>query len=251
MLSPIQKSRLKTYLISKQNPVHGDLFLLNEIQKALSIVEEVKKELVEKMDMLILQKGEQGDKGDKGDSIIGPQGERGESGLDGKDGKDGRTPIAGVDFPFPENGKDGKDGESIVGLTGKDGKDGSSDVAEDIRNKLELLSGDERLKIEAIKDLSDILDELKKRPRAVFGGGGLSKIALDAHFVDNETLTGTIDGANAIFTINNTPSPQTSLKIYRGGALQKLTDDYTISGTTITFLVAPQVGEILLADYRI
>ena len=243
MLSPIQKSRLKTYLISKQNPVHGDLFLLNEIQKALSIVEEVKKDLIEKMDSI-----QAISKGDKGDSIIGPKGEQGESGKKGKDGKDGRTPVAGVDFPFPE---DGKDGESVVGPAGKDGKDGSPDTADDIRNKLELLAGDERLKIEAIKDLSDILDELKKRPRAVFGGGGLSKSALDAHFVDNETLTGTLNGVNTIFTINNTPSPQTSLKIYRGGALQKLTDDYTISGTTITFLVAPQVGEILLADYRI
>src|SRR3990167_9343023 len=243
MLSPASKTRLKTYFISKQSPVHGDLFLLNEIQKALSIVEEVKKELVEKMDTIKAIS-----KGDKGDSIVGPQGKRGDKGESGKNGKDGHTPIAGIDFSFP---KDGKDGESIVGPAGKDGKDGSPDMAEDIRNKLELLDGDERLKIEAIKDLSDILDELKKRPRAVFGGGGLNKSALDAHFVDNETLTGTLDGANAIFTINNTPSPQTSLKIYRGGALQKLTDDYTISGTTITFLVAPQIGEVLICDYRI
>ena len=43
-------------------------------------------------------KGERGERGEKGD-----RGEKGEPGVNGKDGK---TPVAGVDFPLPKNGKD-------------------------------------------------------------------------------------------------------------------------------------------------
>jgi len=41
-------------------------------------------------------------------------------------------------------------------------KDGSPDMAEDIRNKLELLSGDERLDIKAVKGVEEKIDEVRK-----------------------------------------------------------------------------------------
>ena len=71
----------------------------------------------------------------------------------------------------------------------------------------------------------------------------------ESTFVDNEIPSGTIDGTNTDFTIANIPVSG-SLKVYRGGSRQKLTEDYTFSGITITFIIAPQDGEIILVDYR-
>lgn len=65
--------------------------------------------------------------------------------------------------------------------------------------------------------------------------------------VSNENLG--VQGAGTSFTLANTPVSGT-LKLYRGGARQKLTDDYTLSGVTITLLVALVGGEILIADYQ-
>jgi len=60
----------------------------------------------------------------------------------GKDGLDG------------SDGDDGKDGEA--------GKDGSPDLAEDIRNKLELLQGDERLDVSAIRGISKLKEGFER-----------------------------------------------------------------------------------------
>lgn len=82
-----------------------------------------------------------------------------------RDGKDGRNGKDGKQGP---KGDKGEPGETIIGpqgktgRDGKDGKDGSPDTADDIRNKLELLNGDDRLKIEAIRDLREELDALKR-----------------------------------------------------------------------------------------
>lgn len=99
---------------------------------------------------------------------------QGVDGKDGKDGKDGYTPKKGVDYFDGEDGytpqkgvdyfdgKDGKDGEKGergddgIGLDGINGKDGSPDTPEDIRNKLELLEGEDRLDAKAIKNLPEV-----------------------------------------------------------------------------------------------
>ena len=67
-------------------------------------------------------------------------------------------------------------------------------------------------------------------------------------FIDGETPSGTIDDANLTFTIANTPITG-SVKVFLNGLRLKLTTDYTISGVTITMIVAPTTGDILLADY--
>ncbi len=38
-------------------------------------------------------------------------------------------------------------------------------------------------------------------------------------FVDQQTPTGAINGVNAVFTLSQTPSPTTSLEVYRNGLL--------------------------------
>lgn len=71
-------------------------------------------------------------------------------------------------------------------------------------------------------------------------------------FVDDETLTGTVDGTNAVFTLANVPNPASSLKVYRNGLRQKVGLDYNLNSATVTFvtLAIPQHGDILTADYR-
>lgn len=80
------------------------------------------------------------------------------------------------------------------------------------------------------------------------GGAGAA-----AAFVDGDSPSGIVDGANTTFSLSATPSPASSLAVYRNGLLQDLTQDYTISGQTIQFATAdtPQPGDTLLASYRL
>ena len=138
------------------------------------------------------------------------------------------------------------------GDKGDNGKDGSPDTPEEIRNKLEGLNGDERIDKSAIRGLEELIRGIGKGTGLTFfGGGGVSKMSMDRYIVDPYTPTGTIDGSNTDFTLVKAPNPTASLKVWRGGALQSLTEDYTLSGKTVTFLVAPVVGEILKVEHRI
>jgi len=74
-----------------------------------------------------------------------------------------------------------------------------------------------------------------------------------ASFVDAETLTGTTDGVNSSFTVQNAPVPSTSLQLYRNGVYQTAGVDYTVSANSIQFSASsiPQPGDALLASYRV
>lgn len=67
--------------------------------------------------------------------------------------------------------------------------------------------------------------------------------------IRNEVPGGTINSVNVTFTLASTPASG-SLRLYRNGTRLKLTDDYTLSGTTITMVSAPITGSNLLADYE-
>jgi hypothetical protein len=71
-------------------------------------------------------------------------------------------------------------------------------------------------------------------------------------FVDMETPTGVVDGANAIFGLSAAPSPSSSLHLFRNGILQRQGTDYVLTGNAITFLnvATPQTGDLLSASYR-
>jgi hypothetical protein len=122
------------------------------------------------------------------------------------------------------------------------------DDAFEIRNKLETLNGEERLRIEAINGLQEILDELKNRKVI---GGGFSYMAMTQHIIDDEVPAGTPNGVLKDFTIGHKPNPVDSLKVYKDGQRMKLTTDYTFSGQTISFVDAPLTDSILTTDYRI
>lgn len=154
------------------------------------------------------------------------------------DGKDG------------ENGKDA-DEKAIVEKVEKDLEEDLPKFGIQFRDGLEMLKNGEKLSIQAIENLSDILEELRKLiGNKGRGGGGLSSMALNSKFIDDETPTGTINGSNAVFSLANSPVTG-SVKVYVNGSRMRVTEDYTLVGRTITFTIAPPLTSIILIDYRV
>jgi hypothetical protein len=81
------------------------------------------------------------------------------------------------------------------------------------------------------------------------GGGGGGVLPL---FQDNEVPSGLVNGLNTTFTLQFTPSPSSSLSVYRNGILMKPGVDFTLSGNSLSFYIAsvPQPGDLLAATYR-
>ena len=143
------------------------------------MVEELQQRLDEEIPQIknILKKvkGDTGPKGNKGE-----KGDRGEQGVVGKDGKNGL------------NGKDGLNGKTPTIDASKIALEASNRVLDEvlpkiptieqveaeipklgheIRDSLELLTGNERLDKSAIKGLEEI-EKLAKQPKILGGGGG-------------------------------------------------------------------------------
>jgi hypothetical protein len=72
-------------------------------------------------------------------------------------------------------------------------------------------------------------------------------------FVDSEALGGLMDGTNATFTLSNSPSPASSLALYRNGMLLQAGRDYTLTGSTIVFVAGkqPSPGDLVQGSYRL
>lgn len=99
------------------------------------------------------------------------------------------------------------------------------------------------MKITNLVGLQGIIDAVNKLEKAINGTASYL-------FRDNIVPTGTIDGSNKVFTVPDTPDPALSLRIYLDEEYQHPTDDYTLSGVTVTFVVAPATGKKMRAFYR-
>lgn len=69
-------------------------------------------------------------------------------------------------------------------------------------------------------------------------------------FADAITPPETVDGINTVFTLPQSPSPAASLELFDNGILQYPVLAYALSGNTVTFVVAPLAGHVLIAWYR-
>jgi len=89
--------------------------------------------------------------------------------------------------------------------------------------------------------------------QCVRGDGSLGPCGANLVFVDLETPNGAMNGTNAAFTLSMTPTPATSLLLFRNGLLQKIGVDYTLNGSSVSFLAGsvPQPGDLLQASYRV
>jgi len=152
--------------------------------------------------------------------------------------------------------KDGKDAdeemivEKVCGMikipTIEELKDDLPKMSNEVRDALEILQGEERLDVSAIKGLEELISKNK-----VVGGGGFSKIAMDSKIVDPYIPTGLVNGINKDFVAIIIPNPASSLKVYKDGQLQNLTTDYTVSKKTVTFNDAPLTDSIIKFEHRI
>lgn len=136
--------------------------------------------------------------------------------------------------------RDGSNGKN--GIDGADGKDGSPDEPKDIKEKLESLTGEERLDASAVKNLPRLVETISKGK----GGGGGSTLRVD-------NFSASANGSTRAFTAT-----------YRIGAAHALfysgfpsvilpTTDYTVANRTVTLVTGvptPQSGQSLLFIYE-
>ena len=134
--------------------------------------------------------------------------------------------------------KDGKDAdeEMMIGKIFNQLKDKVSavlDKPEEIRNKLEMLEGDERLKMEAIKGLIEKLEEMeKKNIKSVYTGGNVG----GGKIVRSYDITASLDGVLKTFSL---PAFARIISIHLSSfpSILRETTDFTAdpSAMTITF----------------
>jgi len=108
----------------------------------------------------------------------------------------------------------------------------------------------------AVVDSSGLISTAAGNPTDcvhVDGSSGPCAAANAPSFVDAEAPAGIVDGSNTVFGLSAVPDPVSSLAVYRNGMLQKIGQDYAVSGSTVTFVApaTPLPGDTLLASYRL
>lgn len=64
-----------------------------------------------------------------------------------------------------------------------------------------------------------------------------------------QTLTGTVNGSNTVFTTSNPPIFTSAILVFINGVYMIPGVHYSVSGNTVTFTNPPQPGQILAAAY--
>lgn len=105
--------------------------------------------------------------------------------------------------------------------------------------------------------VNPVFDEQAARKGYVDGGDSTLQTQITSlqttslqvsNFVFHEVPSGTINGTNKDFTLINTPLSGTA-QVYKNGLLQVPSDDYGITGTTISFAIAPLTGSKIRVHY--
>jgi hypothetical protein len=75
---------------------------------------------------------------------------------------------------------------------------------------------------------------------------------LVSEYIVNETPTGAVDNMNTVFALINAPETGT-VQVFLNGVLQDpgMTNDYTISGSTVTFNTAPSSGKVRVSYIKV
>lgn len=64
-----------------------------------------------------------------------------------------------------------------------------------------------------------------------------------------EVPAGLVNGTNVTFVLSKTPLETESIEVFLNGLRQDPGDDYSVTGSTITFVTAPAVGQTLRVSY--
>lgn len=76
----------------------------------------------------------------------------------------------------------------------------------------------------------------------------LEDLRANNSIISNETPSGDLDGVDLTYALANAPVVG-SLALYLNGQRLTYTEDYTLSGSTITFVTAPVSTDLIRADY--
>lgn len=193
------------------------------------------------------------------------KGEPGAPGTEGKPGKDAYTPKRGVDYHTPRDVQDIVDKVTRLIRKPENGKDAivtPEMIVEAIKN-----APKDILKVEHIQNLDQTMRSysqvLGSNKPYVHGGGDTIAAGTGVTITRNSngdkviTATGSsgtivrdeiLTGSGTAFTLAHTPIANT-LQLFRGGARQQATVDYTIVGAAITLIDTLDAAEVLLADY--
>ena len=122
-------------------------------------------------------------------------------------------------------------------------------MAEDTRNRLEVLEGPERLKTSAIDELDDFIDWVKKEfKKVVYVGSGPMSVS---HWPIHETFT--MNGSDTTVTLQQAPAAQGTAIFgarYNGQVLD-LSTHYTINGNKVSFVgFTPEADTIFSITYQ-
>lgn len=148
----------------------------------------------------------------------GKDGDPGEPGKDADEQSIIRAVLARIEIPEP--------------IKGDPGKDAAFDEEKVFTKFVSLLQKNKLLDATHIKGLQGwVKDGTKYQFEQLMHGGGSKQFSTQAG-----TITGTVNGSNTVFTL---PFASSNWKVYADGARQVSTGDYTIAGTTLTFVVAP------------
>jgi hypothetical protein len=95
--------------------------------------------------------------------------------------------------------------------------------------------------------VSESVDSGFRKSAMLWGNSELNSDVLLGDVI-REVPTGVVDGVNVTFTLSETPVVNSD-DIYINGQLRYPGTAYTLSGNTITFVVAPWSGSLILAKY--
>jgi hypothetical protein len=162
------------------------------------------------------------------------------------------------------NIKDGKDADeekiikNVLSRIELPKQENQSDTAEMIRNKLELLQGEEKLDLKAIRGLEEKLEEIKemkgKLGRAVGPSVIVPRPLVNISTDSTPAITGAVNGTNKDFKLPKTPAKDRggnhAICVFLNGVrLREGSDnDFTIAGKTLTFNDAPLENDIITID---
>ncbi len=196
-------------------------------------------------------------------------------GPKGRDGADGKTPVPGVDFPIPKDGKngfdgmdgtngvDGKDGKKGErgergergftgekgdpgrdGVDGRDGKSGSPDKPEDIIAKIH--KAKTKIKLGAIDGLEDKLTSHEKtmasNAKAHIQMGGPSQLLIKQGGVEKGRAP-TLNFTGATVTTSGQGN-NAVMNIAMAGGTSVVGELVSGSGTTYTLANTPTAGTV-------
>ena len=84
----------------------------------------------------------------------------------------------------------------------------------------------------------------------VYASPYTEKMAAGTFWVE-ETPTGALNGSNTSFTLSDSPNPVSSAELEINGQTVVYTDDFTISGSTLTTVYAYPTGTVMRIRFRV